>query len=127
MAVNSKNDFPDHILSTVGPHLPHTFKAVSDDFFSQAALQRHAAAVEALERKSLAEALLEREKAIFKRFSTAHFPKGPGIGWHGRKLSSLLRTVDFQVFFWVWLIHVDPCKLPCKQKKMVTRTLVVFL
>lgn len=33
----------------------------------QAALQRHAAAVEALERKSLAEALLEREKAIFKR------------------------------------------------------------
>lgn len=41
-------------------------------FFAQAAVQRHAAAVEALERKSLAEALLEREKAIFKRFSTAH-------------------------------------------------------
>lgn len=34
----------------------------------EAAVQRHAAAVEALERKSLAEALLEREKAIFKRY-----------------------------------------------------------
>ena len=33
----------------------------------QLALQRHAFAVEALERRSLAEALLEREYAIFKR------------------------------------------------------------
>lgn len=31
------------------------------------ALQRRAVALEALERKGLAEALLEREKAIFKR------------------------------------------------------------
>lgn len=67
---NSKNEFPEYILSTLRPPLA----TVSDDlFFSQAAVQRHAAAVEALERKSLAEALLEREKAIFKRFSTAHF------------------------------------------------------
>jgi len=35
----------------------------------QLALQRHAALVEALERRSLAEALLEREYAIFKRTS----------------------------------------------------------
>ncbi|CAJ1450645.1 unnamed protein product, partial [Effrenium voratum] len=36
----------------------------------QVALLRHSEAVEALERKSLAEALLEREKAVFKRYDS---------------------------------------------------------
>jgi acyl-CoA-binding protein len=44
------------------------------------ALQRHAALVEALERRSLAEALLEREYAIFKRASAQRLGR-PRPGW----------------------------------------------